>query len=339
MYPGGRSIFWREEEKEVKVSVIIPIYNVEKYIEKTIESLQEQTLKDFEVLFINDGSTDDTLRVMKEVLANTNLNYKIIDKENQGVSKTRNLGIASVKGKYTYFLDGDDYIDPSFLEKMYKNCESYNLQVCFCGYTHIKEEDNSVMMNVHKYIEKPMNGLEAAAKMLNNDFWISAISGFYLTSFLIEKKLEFPTDIVFGEDTVFVVKTLMNADTVGCVKEALVYYFRRSSSVTQSSNNKYFSLHQSNLAILQYNRKYFNSSEVERALLEYKIPQSIMRIFSALAKSGNNKKELFEFISKDEIKTYLKGFKINGQKGNIKFKLSSYIIRTCPKMLYGLLQL
>ncbi len=322
----------------MKVSVIIPVYNVEKYIAKTIESLQEQSLKDFEVILINDGSTDDTLRVMKDVLANSNLDYKIIDKENEGVSRTRNLGIANAKGKYIYFLDGDDYIAPTLLEKMYRNCENYTLQVCFCGYTHIKEEDNSVMMKVHKYIDQPMKGLQAATKMLNNEFWISAISGFYLTSFLIEKNLEFPTDIVFGEDTVFVVKTLMNAAAVGCVKEPLVYYLRRSSSVTQSSNNKYFNLHQSNLDILQYNKKYFNSSDVEKALLEYKIPQSIMRIFSALAKGGKNKEELFEFISKDEIKTYLKGFKINGQKENMKFKLSSYIIRVCPKMLYSLLQ-
>lgn len=325
------------QNNEVKISVVIPIYNVEKYIYKTIESLKVQSFHGFEVLLINDGSSDNSILIAEECLNTSNLNYKIFNKNNEGVSKTRNLGIEKAEGRYIYFLDGDDYIEDTLLEKFYNRAEEERADVVFCGYTHINSVDNSIFMKVHKYIDKPISGLDAAEAMLQNKFWVSAISGFYRREMLIKNNIQFPINIVFGEDTVFAIKALMNSERVSCVKEPLVYYVRRQDSVTKSANEKYFNLHESNLEILKYNRDNFNSEKVERALRQYKMPQSIMRIFSALAKSGVCKEQLMKFISSKDIRDILKEFKVNGDRENIKFKVASLGLLLSPQIMYGIL--
>lgn len=325
------------QNNEIKISVVIPIYNVEKYICKTIESLKVQSFHGFEVLLINDGSSDNSILIAEECLKTSNLNYKIFNKDNEGVSKTRNLGIEKAEGRYIYFLDGDDYIEDTLLEKFYNRAEEERADVVFCGYTHINSVDNSIFMKVHKYIDKTISGIDAAEAMLQNKFWVSAISGFYRREMLIKNNIQFPINIVFGEDTVFAIKALMNSERVSCVKEPLVYYVRRQDSVTKSANEKYFNLHESNLEILKYNRNNFSSEKVERALRQYKMPQSIMRIFSALAKSGACKDQLMKFISSKDIRDILKKFKVNGDRENIKFKIASLGLLLSPQIMYYIL--
>lgn len=323
-----------------KVSVIIPVYNVGEYIVKTMESLIDQTFKDFELILVNDGSRDNSIAYAETALKNSTVNYKVINKDNEGVSKARNKGIEEATGKYLYFLDGDDYIDKSFLEKMYHCAEKEEAQVVFCGYTHMNAsgQQESTLLKVHKYLEKPISGVEAAAKMLNNEIWISAISGFYLREFIMENNISFQSDIKFGEDTIFAVKALANAKLVASVNEPLAFYVRRNTSVTKTGDEKYFDLHRSNIEMLNYNRELLKDYRVERALLEYKIPQSIIRIFMALSKSGNNKAELLNFINHKEIRGFLKGFKINGNKNNLKFKMASYAILLSPSITYRTLR-
>ncbi|WP_142413388.1 glycosyltransferase family 2 protein [Hathewaya massiliensis] len=318
----------------IKISVVVPMYNVENYIGRTLESIKSQSFKDFELIVINDGSTDKSLQVVEDTLDQSLINWRIINKKNEGVSKARNLGIEEAKGKYIYFLDGDDYIEESLLEKMYHCAENSGAEISFCGYVHVNEKDGSIPFKVHKYIDSPIEGVQAAAKMLQNNIYISAISGFYLREFLKEKNLRFDSELKFGEDTVFIIKALMNAKKVACIKESLVYYLRRNSSVTKRCGKEYFDLHKSNLQILNYNREFYKSQEVEKSLREYAIPQSIMRIFSKVAQSGQHKEELLEFINNREIKAYLKGFKANGEKSKLKFKVGSLGILVSPKLMY-----
>ncbi|MFX0548410.1 glycosyltransferase family 2 protein [Hathewaya histolytica] len=322
----------------IKISVIVPLYNVQDYVFRTIQSLEKQTIKDYiEVILVNDGSKDNTLRVVQNLMKNSKINYHIISKVNEGVSKTRNVGIVNARGKYLYFVDGDDYIHETMLEKMYKKAEDEKAEVTFCGYTHIEEGTGKEVMKVHKYIDKTMDGLTVAGKMLKNEIWIGPMAGFYLADFVKTNKITFEEDIYFGEDTVFAIKSLMNAKRVACVKEPLGYYFRRGTSITKSGGEKYFNLHESNLVMLNYNRKYFKDIQVEKSLLQYKIPQSIIRIFVSLGRSGVCKEELFNFVKNEDIKKYLKGFKINGYKENIKFKIASKVLLISPKLMYKLL--
>ena len=105
----------------IKVSVIVPVYNCEKYLKKCLDSLVNQTLKDIEIICVNDGSTDNSGRILEEY---TDSRIKIITKENGGLSSARNAGIAVAKGEYLGFVDSDDWVDLDFYEKLYNTAKN-----------------------------------------------------------------------------------------------------------------------------------------------------------------------------------------------------------------------
>ena len=107
-----------------KLSIIVPVYNVEKYLPKCLESLTNQTLKDIEIICVNDGSMDNSLAILKE-FASKDSRIRIIDNQHQGVAKTRNTGIEQSTGEYIGFVDSDDYIDIDFFEKLYNLSKSH----------------------------------------------------------------------------------------------------------------------------------------------------------------------------------------------------------------------
>ena len=108
------------------ISIIIPVYNVESYLNQCLESLKHQTLKDFEVILVNDGSTDNSLSICKEY-SSLLPNCQIIEQKNQGVSVARNTGIQNASGNYFYFMDSDDYLENEALELCFEKAESNNL--------------------------------------------------------------------------------------------------------------------------------------------------------------------------------------------------------------------
>ena len=104
--------------KNIKISVIIPVYNVEKYIIECIESIINQTLKDIEIIVVNDGTKDNSIKIVEEYLSDKRI--KIINKANGGLSSARNEGMKVAKGEYIYFIDSDDFINEDVLEVLYK---------------------------------------------------------------------------------------------------------------------------------------------------------------------------------------------------------------------------
>lgn len=115
-----------------KLSIIVPVYNVEKYLPKCLESLIKQTLKDIEIICVNDGSMDNSLAILKE-FASKDSRIKIIDNQHQGVAKTRNTGIEQSTGEYIGFVDSDDYIDIDFFEKLYNSATKSNSDIAIAS--------------------------------------------------------------------------------------------------------------------------------------------------------------------------------------------------------------
>lgn len=107
----------------IKVSIVIPVYNVESYLEECMESVINQSLDDIEIICINDGSTDSSLKILERYESKYN-NIIVINQENKGLSASRNIGIRKARGKYIYFLDSDDFINIKSMEKCYKVCEA-----------------------------------------------------------------------------------------------------------------------------------------------------------------------------------------------------------------------
>lgn len=168
-------------ENKVKVSVIIPVYNTEKYVEKCINSVLNQTLKEIEVIIINDGSTDNSLEIINKFSVDERI--KIISRENKGASKTRNEGLNLSKGKYLYYLDSDDYLEGNdALESLYKKCEDENLDIVIFDYykvegnskkyiTTIQEKEciNKVK-NIYNMID--FNGCSIWCKMIKKELYL-----------------------------------------------------------------------------------------------------------------------------------------------------------------------
>lgn len=138
-----------------EVSVIIPVYNSEKYVEKCICSVISQTLSELEIIIINDGSTDESGKILRELMQKDS-RIVLLEQENQGVAVARNLGIEKAAGKYIIFVDGDDYLQEDYIEQMYSLAEKETLDMVICGLTYVDEsgkELNRVVPGVYKRLE------------------------------------------------------------------------------------------------------------------------------------------------------------------------------------------
>jgi len=222
-----------------KISVIIPAYNVEKYVEKTLKSLINQTFKDFEAIIINDGSTDNTEKIIKEVLQDTNFQWKLINRENQGVSAARNRGIIESKGEYLCFLDADDYYHPTFLEKMYNKAKEKSYDVVFCNYARVNEKGK--IISIHKqpkeFIGVALNGKKALELALKSKLHICTMSYICKKDLIIDNNIFYTRGCPLGEDQEFWMKTLFHAELVNNLPETLVYYVQRKGSAINQKHD------------------------------------------------------------------------------------------------------
>ena len=125
----------------VAISIVIPVYNVEKYLRECLDSLINQTFNDFEVICVNDGSKDSSLEILNEY-AQKDIRFKVISQENGGSGSARNNGLSRAQGKYVQFLDGDDYFEPEMLEKLYNLAEKHQADITVCSSRKVDDEGN-----------------------------------------------------------------------------------------------------------------------------------------------------------------------------------------------------
>lgn len=220
-----------------KVSIIVPAYNVEKYIEKSLLSIINQTFNDYELIIINDGSTDNTKSIIKDVLRDKNINWKLIDKENGGVSSARNEGITESRGEKILFIDPDDVVAPNFVEILYNNSVTYNANISICGSKFIKNLDEK------KFDSRNQVQLFSRGDMLKH-FLYRDISFLVVTmlidkNILIENNITFNEKIHFSEDQIFMWDIIENSNEVVYTNDQLYgYYLRENSTMTSSSKKK-----------------------------------------------------------------------------------------------------
>lgn len=208
-----------------KFSIIIPVYNTSKYLEKCLDSVFNQTYKDFEVIAINDGSTDNSIEVLKK--------YKdliIINQENQGLSAARNNGIKKVSGEYFLLLDSDDYIEKELLEKLDEEI-SKNTSVDL-----IRFQVNNIKDKVISYNEEEfhfLNGKEAFAKIVNYHYVENAWAYLYNTKFFKENKFEFMKGI-YHEDFALIPLVIEMSNCVSSIAYLGYNYVERQNSIMTS---------------------------------------------------------------------------------------------------------
>lgn len=227
-----------------QISVIVPCYNVELFLRKALDSIIQQTFKDIEIIVINDGSTDSSLRILDEI-SNTDFRIKVFSQENKGLSAARNLGIQYAQGKYIYFFDSDDCLDLQCLELCYQKCERECLDFTFFDADVFSDEHDLVLdsfnyRRAYKFEDKVYLGKEILYKQLvKKGYSSSACLLFINRNFLNRINLSFYQGIIH-EDELFTFLVYLQANRVGGINQVLFHRRVRSASImttTFSWNN------------------------------------------------------------------------------------------------------
>ncbi len=219
--------------KEIKLSIIVPIYNVEKYLEKCIESLLKQDEENYEILLINDGSTDNSLEICKKYESEYK-NIKVFNKKNGGLSSARNYGLDKAEGKYISFIDSDDWISANYIEEIYRIIDSdKNVDVITYNMIYINDGwDNGTTRKVYNDFEN-MDRKEIIKECYNPSF---AWARVYKKDII--NKYRFPTKDIWYEDMYIMPAILSNCKKIKYIDKELYFYRQRKSSITASVKNK-----------------------------------------------------------------------------------------------------
>ena len=202
----------------IKVSIVVPIYNSEKYILKCIECLVNQTYRQIEIILIDDGSKDNSLQICREC-ASKDDRIKVVTKNNEGVSATRNMGIQLATGDYITFLDSDDTLDINYIKELVENIDKDCLVRCNTSII------NEKIVEQERYIKQIVNG------SVQGVCW-----GYLFKKELIEN-IKFDTNTSYMEDTIFITKVLLKINQVKIVTGAIYNHNLNQGSLTQSATN------------------------------------------------------------------------------------------------------
>lgn len=215
----------------MKFSIIIPVYNTEEYIKECLKSVKKQTFKNYEVIIVNDGSTDNSKETIEKLIKN-NSNFNLYTKENEGLSSARNYGVKKAKGEYLIFLDSDDYIDTSLLEVINNYIEE-NKKVELIRYEVIKVENNKENKCIFNEIEDG-TGQEVFINLCKNELFMTAWSYAYKRSMWIKHNYEF-TKGRFHEDYGLIPYIVINSKYIGFTNYYGYYYRIRENSITTNT--------------------------------------------------------------------------------------------------------
>ena len=227
------------------ISIIINVYNGEKYIGKCLDSVVNQTYKDLEILIVNDGSTDKTLEICKSYKDNR---IKIISTENKRLALSRNIGIENAKGEYLYFIDSDDFIELDTIEYLYNLCKKYNTEIATCRCLDIYNYDFCVKNKKEKV--KVISNQEMLEKILLWDNRAEAVWNKLVKRELFDN-LRFEDRLI--NDIAFTYKLLLKTNRVSYSNQIKYYYFKHNESISkQKKENLERSIDLYNVAIERY---------------------------------------------------------------------------------------
>ena len=215
-----------------KVSLIVPIYNSQNYLEKCIKSLISQTLKDIQIILINDGSTDNSEKIIKS-FDDERIVY--ISKNNEGIGKTRNLGIDKATGEFLAFVDSDDYLNEHFCEYMYQKAVNDDCDLVVCDFF----EDRNTLVGI-KFKDFKDTNLRETPELINN-INLGPCNKLYKKSLFDDKSNRFEENLKY-EDAPFVVKMLVSANKIGKVNDYLTYYVIHSNSETTIRDKRMYDI-------------------------------------------------------------------------------------------------
>ncbi|MEG0314093.1 MAG: glycosyltransferase [Erysipelotrichaceae bacterium] len=220
-----------------KVSVIVPVYNTSKYLNKCLDSILNQTLKDIEVIIINDGSTDMSSNIIETY---NDSRIVSINQPNSGISITRNNGIKKATSSYIMFIDSDDWIERSMIEELYSTVINNNSDLVVCDfYEYYEDTKLKKEIKVENFATTTLNNNPGLLFNINSSPW----NKIYCRQLLIDNAIEFPINLKY-EDAYFVLKCLNAANNISKVNKPLINYLIRGGSETTVVDKRIFEIFQ-----------------------------------------------------------------------------------------------
>lgn len=324
-----------------KVSVIIPVYNVEKYLAKCLDSVIAQTFRDIEIICVNDGSTDNSLQILTEY-SNKDERIKIITKPNGGLFSARHVGMVSAIGEYILFVDSDDWIEKTLIEKtLDKICETNVDVVVYGSYTVKEDKIANGMYSVNKIPDKFKEKVLTLKDYEDNLFRFppTAWCKLYRKKFIDDNNIKFQ-EIKDGEDQLFYLHTFLCAKSIYVLNENLYYYIKnRAGAITSDSKKTSVS------PILNFyaSEELLNKLNLTDKYINQIINKYFSKTLSWYGKCGDDFKA--EYYNKlQEMKKYIdtafplgwwKYFNINFNDTYISIKLKTLLAKSKWKFMKG----
>lgn len=286
-----------------EISVIVPIYNKEKYINNLLKSIKEQTYENFELILVNDGSNDKSIEIAEENLKKSQLKYRIINKENGGQSTARNKGIKEAEGKWIVMLDADDTIQKDYLKILFESVKKCEADVAICDIRMVND-CNIFGESERTHMLESKDGKEFFKDFILHRISIGPPSLMIKKDLLDEYNIKFNEKSKYSEEFIFITDLLYNANKVVHVKEELYNYCLRSGSVSTGANIE--KIINGYKQIEKYSKKYKdNINNYEEIYNKYALPRWILATarFTAKNMTYDNYKELMiQLNAKNKIK-------------------------------------
>ena len=306
----------------MKISVIVPVYNVEKYIAKCLDSLVNQTLDDVEIIVVNDGSLDESQKIIDKYIKKYPQKIKSVIKKNGGQGSARNFGLKYATGEYIAYVDSDDWVELDMFEKMYNNAQKNNSDIVVCG-NKVISMDNSVLK-----IEPAIYFDDVKLNILFGK--MAVWNKIYKREIISKKNIEFRHKVWY-EDIDFTTKLIFNNYKISFIDEPLYNYLLRPGSTMNNSNiDRNLELLNAFDEIKKFYDKDYKSiySEVEFLAIYHIYIATIVRVINAHVDCRHRKEIINKLIY--YMKTNFKSFKSN--------KYLRYLDRN-KKLIYKLINL
>lgn len=306
-------------------SIILPVYNLEKYIARCLSTILQQSFCNFELIVVNDGSTDQTISMTKQLLSAAPFPWKIVEQQNAGLASARNTGLEHANGKYIVFIDGDDYLEPDFLTNLFTVGEETNADVLIVGFDRI-EDAGEVLSTEMVWKEQSIltyPELFDFIPFINTSVWNKAFKKSMVGN------IRFNEENVIAQDVYFTVSMLIKAKKVAFVPRVLYHYIVRNSSLNMATVHLKDRLTCIDFAIQDLIRFLKNEGKVEQfwdVLCMIGILHIGININVKMAAAGGNLQQ-----SQKETKNYLDK-NLPGWYKNRFFRWS--VIRRGPKYFF-----
>lgn len=285
------------------VSVVVPVYKVEQYLKKCVESIINQTYKNLEIILVDDGSPDDCGKICEEFAIKDD-RIKVLHKTNGGLSDARNFGLSIAKGEYICFVDSDDFVNEYYVEKMLESALKNNSDICACnfeyfngnGKTWIRKEKDEKVYSSSEAI-KDIFGLEQNTEVM---VW----NKLYKRSLFVDNNIKYPVGRIH-EDNFTTYKLYDKANNISLINDKLYYYLQRGNSIMSTFNQKRFDI----LIAVDETKEYFKDKREIEPFRECNELMIYLSLINNMIKANYDGKEKLEIV--DRIRKNKKIFLTN----------------------------